>query len=74
MKKIYTICSKTEEESELAMKTLMSHNVCDIRKENSIMFNAFIRFCCEKKVWKKIKKELNLEVDEVFVRFKKEES
>ena len=74
MKKNYTICTKTEEESGLVMKTLVAHNVCDIRIKNAIMFNAFIKFKCEKKVWKAIKKELNLEVDEVFVRFKKEES
>ena len=68
------VLAKTEEESGLVMKTLVAHNVCDIMIKNAIMFNAFIKFKCEKKVWKAIKKELNLEVDEVFVRFKKEES
>ena len=74
MMKKYCITTKTKEESELAMKALTSHGVYDIKRGDGIVFNAFIKFKCEKKVWKAIKKELNLEVDEVFVRFKKEES
>ena len=74
MEKKYCIMTKTKEESELAVKALTSHGVYDFKREDGIMFNAFIKFKCEKKVWKAIKKELNLEVNEVYVRFKKEES
>ena len=74
MEKNYCIMTKTKEESELAVKALTSHGVYDFKRDAGIMFNAFINFKCEKKVWKAIKKELNLEVNEVYVRFKKEES
>ena len=74
MKKKYCIMTKTKEESELAVKALTSHGVYDFKREDGTVLNAFIRFICEKKVWKAIKKELNLGVDEVYVRFKKEES
>ena len=66
--------TKTKGESELAVKALTSHGVYDFKREDGIVLNAFIKFKCEKKVWKAIKKELNLEVNEVYVRFKKEES
>ena len=74
MNKKYCIMTKTKEESELAVKALTSHKVYEFKREDGIVLNAFIKFKCEKKVWKAIKKELNLEVDEVYVRFKKEES
>ena len=74
MKKNYCIMARTKEESELVIKSLMSYGIYDPKRENGLVINEFIRFKCKKKSWKKIKKELNLEVDEVFVSFKKEES
>ena len=74
MKKNYCIMARTKEESELIIKTLMSYGIYDPKRENGRVINEFIRFKCKKKSWKKIKKKLNLEVDEVFVRFKREES
>lgn len=66
----YFINTYRNEESEKVMTVLKNHNVIDVTRKSGIMFHETISFECEKEEWKKIKKELNLEVTSVFSKIK----
>lgn len=68
--KTYFINTYRNEESEKVMATLAKYVVKDVYRKSAIMHHETIRFECEKEEWKKIKKELNLEVTHVFSKIK----
>lgn len=71
-RRTYFIDTYRKEESEKVLKTLAKYEVYDIRKKSGIVCFESINFDCKKKVWKQIKKELNLEIKSVFSKIKVE--
>lgn len=71
-RKAYFINTYRKEESEKVLNTLTKYEVYDVHKKSGIMCFETINFDCNKKVWKQIKKELNLIVKSVFSEIKVE--
>lgn len=70
--KRYFINTYRIKESEKVMKALSRYEVAEVSRKSAIMSFETINFKCSKEVWKKIKKELNLEVTSVFSKIKVE--
>lgn len=66
----YFIRTYREEESKKVMTVLSKHVVTDVKRESGIVCKESIRFDCIKSEWKKIKKELNLEITSVFSKIR----
>ena len=64
--KNYNIKTYRIDESEKVASVLSNHNVEDLKRNPATMWKETFAFKCEKEEWKKIKKELNLEVICVF--------
>lgn len=70
--KTYFIHTYRREESEKVIKVLSRYDVTDVSRKSAIMTYESINFKCSKEEWKKIKKELNLEITSVFSKIKVE--
>lgn len=68
--KTYFIKTYREEESKKVRDVLSKHVVTNIENKTAIMCRETINFTCEKSEWKKIKKELNLEIVSVFAKIR----
>lgn len=68
--KSYFIRTYRKEESEKVVAVLANYEVTNVKRDSAIMCYESISFNCEKGEWKKIKKELNLEVVSVFSKMK----
>lgn len=68
----YSIRTNSVEEHERSMKVLGEHDVKDIHSMSALVCFTIISFKCEKSEWKKIKKELGLEIDITYVKFKED--
>jgi len=67
----YTIESYRREETDKAKKVLDSLCI-EYNVASGIMIYQMVNFECDKKTWKQIKKELNLNVTSVYAKLKVE--
>lgn len=68
--KTYFIKIYHEEESKKVRDVLSKHVVTNIENRTAVICLEIISFTCEKSEWKKIKKELNLEIVSVFAKIR----